>query len=161
MRMEEVLTLFGYSEWVNGKILAAARQLSPVQFLAAAPISQSSLRGALVHAYAVEVLYRQRCQAGVSPSTLIPETAFNGLASLEAAWQQEREAMTAYLQCLRDEDLDTDIPYHSIAGEPRRHKLWQLLVQVVNHGTQTYAEAAVILSGYGFSPGNIDFIYYI
>ncbi|NPV75192.1 MAG: hypothetical protein HPY59_02335 [Anaerolineae bacterium] len=161
MKKEEILTLFEYTRWVNHKVLEAAGGLTTAQFLAPAAISQGSLRGALAHAYAVEALYRQRCQSGLSPDSLILESKFSDLPALQTAWRQEQMAMRAYLESLEDQDLDAVIRYQSLAGEPRQHKLWQMLLQVVNHGTQTYAEAALLLTQFGFSPGNIDLIYFL
>ena len=54
--------------------------------------------------------------------------------------------MRAYLTALRDEDLMRGtIP------------LWRPLLHVVNHGTQHRSEAAVLLTGFGHSPGDLDF----
>jgi uncharacterized damage-inducible protein DinB len=41
-------------------------------------------------------------------------------------------------------------------GEARRQLFWQLLVHIVNHGTQHHTEAAMLLTQYGASPGDID-----
>ena len=38
--------------------------------------------------------------------------------------------------------------------------VWQMLVHVVNHGTQHRAEAAALLTGEGRSPGELDLINY-
>ena len=38
--------------------------------------------------------------------------------------------------------------------------VWQMLVHVVNHGTQHRAEAAALLTAEGRSPGQLDLIYY-
>lgn len=38
--------------------------------------------------------------------------------------------------------------------------VWQMLVHVVNHGTQHRAEAAALLTAEGRSPGELDLINY-
>ncbi len=38
--------------------------------------------------------------------------------------------------------------------------MWQMLVHVVNHGTQHRAEAAALLTAQGESPGELDLINY-
>jgi uncharacterized damage-inducible protein DinB len=39
--------------------------------------------------------------------------------------------------------------------------VWQMLVHVVNHGTQHRAEAAALLTAEGRSPGELDLINYV
>lgn len=160
MKQAEILALFAYNDWANKLVLEAAGNLTPEQFLAPAPISQGSLRGALVHTYAVEALIRRRCQTELLPSPLAQEGDFPNLTALEARWNEERLAMRAYLEGLADADFDRIIEYKSLAGLPQRRRLWQMLMQIITHSTQTRSEASVILTQWGFSPGNTDLIYF-
>jgi uncharacterized damage-inducible protein DinB len=36
-------------------------------------------------------------------------------------------------------------------------KVWQTILHIIFHGTQHRSEAAAILTGYGYSPGDLDF----
>jgi uncharacterized damage-inducible protein DinB len=69
--------------------------------------------------------------------------------------------MRAFLAGLKDDDLNRVVHYNSTKGKPLKNILWHLLVHVVNHGTQHRSEAAMLLTGYGASPGDIDFILFV
>lgn len=46
-------------------------------------------------------------------------------------------------------------------GPVRARFVWQMIARVLNHGTQHRSEAAYLLAGYGHSPGDLDFNYYV
>lgn len=153
--------LLAYNAWANRRVLAAAAQVSPEQFTASYPLSHGSLRGALVHVLGAEVVWRLRCQEGISPAALPAETEFPTLEALQTAWQAEMQAMQAYIASLDEAAVGGLVEYKTTKGVPYRNVLWQLLAHVVNHGTQFRAEAAVALSAYGQSPGDLDLLLYL
>jgi uncharacterized damage-inducible protein DinB len=161
MNKSEIQTLFDYNYWANGLVLQSASNLSTAQFQAPYKLSHGSLRGALVHILGAEIVWRMRCQAGISMSALPAEGDFPTLAALQQRWTEEEQLMRAYLSTLNDEALNKTIIYKTTQGAPQENLLWQLLVHVVNHGTQFRSEAAVAETDYGQSPGNLDFIYYL
>jgi uncharacterized damage-inducible protein DinB len=161
MKKAEILTLFAYNEWANERVLAAASRVSPEQLFAPAELSYGSLMGALVHILAAEVVWRMRIAAGDSPPSLLAADDFDSLDALVARWQEEREAMRTFLAGIGDEALVTPVRYTTTKGEVHENALWQLLVHVVNHGTQFRAEAAVALTSNWQSPGDLDFIAFL
>jgi uncharacterized damage-inducible protein DinB len=53
------------------------------------------------------------------------------------------------------------VPYKTTRGVNYETILWQVLVHVVNHGTQFRGEAGGLLSQYGQSPGDLDLIAFL
>jgi uncharacterized damage-inducible protein DinB len=161
MDKAEILMLFDYSAWANRRILDAAEGLSQEQFTAPARLDYGSLRGTLVHILSAETTWRKRCQEGVSPSSSLAEDAFPTLAALRAQWEEAAQAMRTFLAELTDEDLQCVVHYRTKQGVPYENPLWQLLLHVVNHGTQHRAEAAIVLTQHGCSPGDVDLIVFL
>ncbi len=161
MRADEIRLLLAYNEWANERILDAAEKAGDSVYRALAAVSYGSLQGTLVHELGVEWLWRQRCEAGVSPAAGLKAKEFPTLASLHERWREEAAGWKAYLDGLSDADLERVVPYKTTEGTPGERLLWQLLLHVVNHGTQTRSEAGVVLSEWGFSPGDIDLVVFL
>lgn len=161
MQKQDILLLYAYNDWANERILNATAQVSSIKFTAPAPVSHGSLRGTLVHTLSAEWIWRQRCQLSVSPISLLVETEFSTLAELRQRWQLETIARQNYLNGLTDDALQQIMRYTNTKGQTFENRLWHLLVHVVNHGTQFRGEAAVLLTQYGQSPGDLDLIAFV
>jgi hypothetical protein len=46
-------------------------------------------------------------------------------------------------------------------GQPKQNVLWQMTAYVGNYGTQRRSEAAMLLTGCGYSPGGLDSIIFL
>jgi uncharacterized damage-inducible protein DinB len=158
MTLDPILALYEYNCWANARVLAAASRLTRDALFAPAVQSHGSLRGTLVHILAVEWMWRMRCQTGSSPPRYIPAERFLDLESIRVAWAEEEKSMRNFLGGLGDAQLARPVRYTSRQGEPREDALWEVLVHVVNHGTQHRAEAGLRLTELGSSPGDVDFL---
>jgi uncharacterized damage-inducible protein DinB len=156
MRAEEVTLLFAYNAWANARVLDAAANVTAEKLVQPAGLSHGSVRGALVHVMSPEYVWRTRCQEGVFPKAPLAEQDFPTLDVLQARWREEEAKLLAYVGGLRDEDLARVARYQTTAGVAHENPLWQVLVHVVNHGTQFRGEAALALTQMGHSPGNLD-----
>lgn len=161
MNKQELLTLFDYNYWANARILQAAAKVAPADFVAPRSFSHGGLRGTLVHALSAEWVWRTRCQERQFPTALLKDDAFPTFDALRTRWQSEEAAMRAYVGNLQEEQINSTIFYKATNGDPFEEPLWQILVHVVNHGTQHRSEAAAMLTDLGHSPGNIDLIVYM
>lgn len=160
MNKNDILTLYDYNYWATSRVLKAAADLTPDQFTAPAGLSHGSVRGALVHTLGAEMVWRLRCAEGVSLSALPAENDFPTVDVLRQRWAEEEQQMRAYLNSLTDDALNQTLVYKTTKGVSFENILWNLLVHVVNHGTQFRSEAAVGLTAYGHSPGDLDLLLY-
>lgn len=161
MRIEQARLLFDYNYWANGRILDTAAKAGPKVYNAPGKLSHGGLRETLVHLVSAEWIWRQRVQAGVSPATHLDAKDFPTLEALRQRWLEEEAQMRAYLSSLSTPDLDRVVHYSDRNGNQFALALWKIFLHVVNHGTQTRSEAAVLLSQKGYSPGDIDFRLYL
>ena len=159
MNQNDILTLYDYNYWATALVLNTAAQLTPDQFTAPAGLSHGSVRGALTHILSAEMVWRLRLAEGVSLTALPTEKDFpSSVNALRERWADEEAKMRAYLNSLTDEALNQTVKYKTTKGIPFENVLWTLLVHVVNHGTQFRSEAAVALTSFGYSPGDLDLL---
>lgn len=160
MNKSDMITLYKYNSWANARILDAASQVTNEQFLSAVPSSFGSLRATLVHTLFAEWIWRKRWE-GHSPTEWLQPEDFPTVDDLRSRWEDEESALMAFAQNLTEEKLASTIHYKSTGGKPYQSVLWYLMVHLVNHGTQHRSEAAAMLTEFGHSPGDIDFLFFI
>ena len=160
MDIAAIHSLFDYNYWVNQRILKTAAGLSKEQFTAPGPVSHGSVRDTLVHTLDAESVWRQRCQ-GSSPESFLSQDDFPDLESLAQRSREEEKAMRSYLAGLTDGDLTSIIRYTRTGGTWYETPLWQILLHVINHGTQSRSEVAVLLTQFDHSPGDLDYMIFL
>lgn len=161
MHKTEIQQFFAYNYWANKRLLAKADELSQDQLTEKLPTMWDSILRTLAHVLGAEWAWRQRVQEGVSPAKLLDRGSFTTLDMLRQRWREEEEAMLAFLDGLDDEDLNKSIEYKDTQGNPYTRPLWQLLLHVVNHGTQHRSEVALYLTNFDRSPGDMDFTVFL
>jgi uncharacterized damage-inducible protein DinB len=160
MKKSEILTFYQYNAWANARILDAAAQVTSEQFLAPASYSHGGLRSTLTHILFAEWIWRKRWE-GKSPSEGFTPEDFPTFEALRECWQAEEKVLMEFVENLSDEALERIVVYKTTSGKSRQNPLWHLMLHLVNHGTQHRSEAAVMLTDFGHSPGDIDFIKYL
>jgi len=154
MNKNDIFTLTHFNFWANGRLLAACEQLTPDEFVrdVIPDPGWGTLRGILVHTLDTEFGWRTILQAQES-DTILEASDFADVAALKARWNIEKAAWLDYVAGLSDERLNQGYGENSQNGP----KVWQTILHVVMHSMQHRSEAASILTGYGHSPGELDF----
>jgi len=158
---QDLILLYTFNYWARDRILETAGKLDDAQLVQPAGCNYGSILGTLVHILGVEWLWRTRCQEGGSPSSLLDPEDFPTLSSARAFWNAEQGKMLDYIHSLDDEDLGKEISYRRKNGKTASNTLWHILWHVVNHGTEHRSEAAAVLTSFGHSPGDLDFIHFL
>jgi uncharacterized damage-inducible protein DinB len=158
METTDLPVLYDYAVWANGRVLDAAARLSPADWQRPLGASFGSVRDTMVHVLSSELLWLARWQ-GTSPTgrAVAPED-LPTVDDLRARWAAASAAMRAFLAGLAPADWAREVAYTTLDGQPAAYPLWQMYVQVINHGTHHRAEAAAMLTGLGHAPGELDAI---
>ncbi|WP_420627324.1 DinB family protein [Candidatus Leptofilum sp.] len=158
MHKSDIETLIAYNFWADNEILTACEQISVEDFIRSVTPDPGwhSLRGTLVHLLDTEYGWRVALQ-NLPDTGVLSEEDFPDVASLRARWQREEAAWLAYIASLDDATLNAVWRTEDNIQRTR----WQTILHVINDGTYHRSEAAAMLTGYGRSPGELDFEGYL
>jgi uncharacterized damage-inducible protein DinB len=161
MFKKQLFTLYDYNYWANKRILSCAAHLTAHQFSHSTSYTDHSPHQILVHTLGAEWIWRARSQEGISPTALPTVEELPTLQAIRTRWQSEEQKMRAFLAGLTDSDFKQAIHYRTTGGTQRATPLGDILHHLLLHGMQHRSEMAAILSHFGYSPGDIDFIVFL
>jgi len=150
MHADEIRVLFAYDRWATRKVLDVLEGVDPAVWARTEVVGDWGLGAILVHHLGASQRWRHAFQdTGESPE---PELEpLPSIDDLRDRWDAEWAVVDAWLPTVTD-----DFVGHVHEGVP----VWQMLVHVLNHGTQHRAEAAALLTAEGRSPGELDLIFF-
>ncbi len=159
---EMLTTMFDYNAATNVRLLDCAAKVSDEQLDAPSNYSVGSLRQTLRHTLIVEAGWGLFCRGievdRTKPPPIEPTAT---IATLHAFQSKESEQIRAYLDGISDADFTATLTRKNLDGMERSFVRWQVLVHILYHSAQHRSEAAELLTCYGQSPGDTDFIYYV
>jgi uncharacterized damage-inducible protein DinB len=142
----------------NRKIWDAVTQLSYEQFTQHADYSHGSVRDQVVHLMSCDEAWFSELQ-GLEPSEPLPVADGDDRQIIRARWDHLEQGMRNYLAELRD-----DMLFETPIKDPEEDSdliVWQVLLHVVNHGTDHRAQLLRLLSDLGVKTSYQDYIFYV
>ena len=130
--------------------------LSQEQFTQKTDYSHGSVRDQVLHLIDVDEAWFRDLGGDELPASLAPED-FDDRAKIRAHWDNVEQMMRDYLAGLED-DMLFDKP---LTGEDTNLILWQVLLHVVNHGTDHRAQLLRVLNDLGVQTTSQDYIFYV
>lgn len=131
--------------------------LSQEQFTQDVAYSLGSVRNQIVHVMSVDDIWFSPLRGLEIPDWLNPDD-FNDRHVIRAHWDTLEQHMRAYLATVTDTML-LEKPFPP--GEDENLLLWQVLLHVVNHGTDHRAQILRILHDLGVKTVSQDYIFYV
>lgn len=130
--------------------------LTDEQFNQDVDYAHGSVRSQVIHLMSVDEAWFSDLRGVEIPESLEPARLADRPA-IRAYWDRVEQFMRAYLDALRDEML-FDKP---LEGEDAHLILWQVLLHVVNHGTDHRAQLLRTLHDLGVQTEAQDYIFYV
>jgi uncharacterized damage-inducible protein DinB len=132
--------------------------LSQEQFTQEADYSHGSVRNQIVHLLSVDDVWFSELR-DVEPLEPLPPADLDDRQIIRAYWDSVEQRMREYLAQLRD-----DMLFEKPIKEPEEDRdlmVWQVLLHVVNHGTDHRAQLLRLLNDLGVETTSQDYIFYV
>jgi uncharacterized damage-inducible protein DinB len=131
--------------------------LSDEQFTQPVNYSHGSVRNQIVHLMSVDDTWFSGMRGMDIPEPLNPDD-FANRETIRVHWDGIEQTMRDYLTTLSN-DMLVEKPFPE--GEDENLILWQVLLHVVNHGTDHRAQLLRILHDLGVKTVSQDYIFYV
>jgi len=160
MTRDELVRLFRYHRWANGRILDAAAKLSPEEQTRDLKSSFPSVLATLVHLLSAEWIWLQRWK-GSSPSAWPEMQSMTSVETVRRRWSEIEAEQKAWIESRTEADLSAPIAYRSMKGDPFTNPLGDLAQHVINHATYHRGQVTTMLRQLGHAPQPTDFVQFL
>lgn len=157
MNADSFRHLYNYHFSENHKIWEYVTRLSYVQFVQAVNYSHGSVRNQVVHLLSVDEAWFGELR-GIEPPEPYQPASFDDREVLCERWKNVEQDMFDYLAQLQD-DMLWKRPIKE-PEEDRNLMVWQVLIHVINHGTDHRAQILRLLHDLGIQTTSQDYIFY-
>jgi uncharacterized damage-inducible protein DinB len=159
LMQDDVVALFAYDRWANGKVLDACRKLTAGQYFAEPVPGWSSVRSTVYH-IAIATEWNLRTLAGdpdeSTPTEADLATVDDAARLLERAYCRFEELRRTFTQ----ERLNTLLTVRWPGGTATLPQ-WAMVRHIVNHSSYHRGQVASKLKRFGVEPPNTDFFFWM
>jgi uncharacterized damage-inducible protein DinB len=159
LNLLQIKTLFAYHWHTARRLMDCAAKLNEADYTAQPGYGHGSIHDILFHVMRADRSWRLSLQTGMQPPPLNDEDC-RSLISLQSFFEQEQSAWDSFLEALTSEEIEANAKLTTARGNVREFPRWRVLQHLVLHGMQHFSEVAQLLTAYGQSPGDIDFIFF-
>ena len=139
--------LLAFDDWANTQVL---RALVPLEADVPAGVAW------MAHIMAAKRLWYARVTLSTPPFGVNPDLT---LAAVDQQLREAREEWARYLDDLTDDDLDRDVRYANLKGEPFHSTLGEIVTHLALHGQHHRGQCLAAIRQAGVTPPAIDYIH--
>ena len=144
---EHARSMLAYTIWADNRLLAAAEGIDDAQF--------GQIAGQLSHMLGTQRYWHANWSGGA-----FIEPKLDSYAGALDGYAASHDALRAYADALTDAEWQRTEAWWKQWGYDQTLAVGESITQVFYHGIQHRAEIAVLLSQWGHSPGDLDYITY-
>ena len=161
MNTEWIKTLFAYNQWAHDQVWACILTLNDEQFVQASNYSIGSVRNQIVHVMSVDNRWMARVCGTPTPAHFRPED-FASAHAVRAQWEPLAKDQRAVVARLTDAELAETIAYEMPSrGGAKANTRWEILLHMINHGTDHRAQILRLLYELGAPTVEQDLMIYL
>lgn len=161
MNIELIRTLYEYNYWAHKLVWhESVMTLSDAAFEQPLDYSWGTIKAQIVHTMSAEWMWFQRI-GGTSPESMFDPADFPDRTAIRARWDTIEHDIRAYVAALDDATLAGTFTYTTTSGKTYTQKVGEILLHVVNHGTDHRAQTLAMLHQLGAPTVEQDFIFFL
>lgn len=149
-----------YNRWANARLYETAALVSDTDYRRNLGAFFGSLEGTLNHLLVADRVWLWRMTGTGETPQRLDAILFDSFAALRAAREAEDQRIIEVIGGFRESDLERNLDYRNMAGEPKSAPLPVVLGHFFNHQTHHRGQAHSLLTRLGQTPPPLDLIYF-
>lgn len=159
MIKQTVQMMVDYHYWSHRRVWDYILRLSDEQFTQALSYSVGSIHEQVVHSMGAEHVWLTRLQGHGEPMLQVAD--YPTRDAIRTRWDQLETDFKAYLASLSDADFERVVTFTTSRGETFQHTVAEIVLHVVNHGTDHRSQTLAMMYTLGAETTWHDLIGYL
>ena len=151
---------FDYNYWAHRRVWECILTLSDEQFTHNLGYSLGSIHAQVVHVMSGEWVWLTRLR-GYMPTAMLKTEAYPTREAVRARWDEIEADVRGYLPTLTAVQMNETLTYRTMTGGELQNRYGEILLHVINHGTDHRAQILAMLHQLGAPTVEQDLIFYL
>jgi uncharacterized damage-inducible protein DinB len=156
----QMMKLFDYHWHTTHQLIEYAAKLNESDYFHKPEDGPGSIHEILSHILRADSGWRRSIKSGSQQGSL-RKKEYPHLDALKSGFENEQKEWRNFLSSLSEEEITSHVTLTRSNGSENHFVRQELFQHIILHGMQHHAEIAQLLTAYGHSPGNTDFLYFV